>query len=93
MLELGKYSEKLHSDIGSLIVEEDIDILITVGEYTNLINEKALALGFNKDNSYHFTNNNDAINLINKLKQKDDNILIKASMRLNFKEIVDQINN
>ena len=41
--------------------------------------------------SYHFTNNTDAINFINEIKCKDDNILVKASNSLNFKEIVEKI--
>ena len=52
MLELGDYSEELHSNVGNIIVDENIDILITVGEYTNFINEKAESLGMSKDNSY-----------------------------------------
>ncbi len=91
MLELGKYSKELHSKIGELILKENIDILITVGEYTELINKKAIELGFKQNNSYHFDNNKEAIELINKIKEKDDKILIKASQALNFKEIVENI--
>ena len=91
MRELGEYSEKLHTKLGDVVVEENIDILITVGEYTNYINKRAEELGFDKNNSYHFNKNADAIKLINRLKQKDDVILVKASYMLNFKEIVDNI--
>lgn len=90
MKELGNYSKKLHSDIGSLISREEIDILITVGEDTEFINEGAINNGF-VGNSYHFDNNIDAINLINSVKRKDDNILIKASNSLKFNEIVKRI--
>ncbi len=91
MRELGKYSEKLHRDIGNLIVEENIDILITVGDYAKYINEEALKLGFLAENSYHFSNNKDAIKLINEIKKRDDKILVKASNSLNFGEIVANI--
>ena len=33
----------------------------------------------------------DAINFINSIKKTDDNILVKASNSLNFKEIVENI--
>ena len=69
MKELGDYSKELHSNIGKLIYEEDIDILITIGDEANYINERALKLGFNPDNSYHFTNNIEAINFINTIKK------------------------
>ncbi len=91
MKELGDYSIKLHKEIGELIHNQKIDILITVGNDSKYINEKAIELGLNKNNSYHFDNNKDAINLINKMKNRNDNILVKASNSMNFKEIVNNI--
>ena len=91
MLELGKYSQKLHTELGNFVVSENIDILITVGNDTEFINQKALELGFDENNQYHFTNNLDAINLIDSISKKDDVILIKASNGLKFKEIVEHL--
>jgi len=91
MKELGKYSKKYHKLLGNIIIDEKINILITVGEYSNLINKRAEKLGFSKKNSYHFNNNIDAINKINEIKNKNDIILIKASNSMNFKEIVEKI--
>ena len=91
MLELGDYSEELHTNIGDIIVDENIDVLITVGEYTNLINEKAESLGMTKDNSFHYDNNEDAIKKLKEILKKDDTVLIKASYSMNFKEIVDSL--
>ena len=86
MKELGDYSIKLHKDIGKLIYEEKIDVLITVGNDSKYINETSKL----KD-SYHFENNEDAIRLINKIKKHKDNILVKASNSMNFKEIINNI--
>ena len=91
MKELGNYSKELHKKIGLTVKNEDIDILITVGDDAYYINESAEENGFIKSNSYHFNNNQEAINLLNKLIKSKDNILIKASNSLNFKEIVDAI--
>ena len=91
MKELGAYSESLHRKIGKLIYEEEIDILITVGDDALFINKEAESLGFNKDSSYHFDSNNDAINTIKSLLNSEDRILIKASNSLNFNEIVDSL--
>lgn len=88
MKELGDYSIKLHKDIGKLIYEEKIDVLITVGNDSKYINETLINYGFNKSNCYHFENNEDAIRLINKIKKHKDNILVKASNSMNFKEII-----
>ena len=91
MKELGVYSEELHKKIGNVIKTEKIDILITVGDDALFINEGALESGFNKENSYHFESNKDVIEFINTIKKADDNILVKASNSLNFKEIVENI--
>ena len=91
MKELGDYSINLHKDIGKIIYTENIDVLITVGNDSKYINESSIKLGFNKSNSYHFENNEEAIKLINKIKNKKDNILVKASNSMNFKEIIEKI--
>lgn len=91
MRELGNYSEKLHRCLGKLIKDEQIDILITVGDEAEYINDEAIKLGFDADNSYHFSNNKDAINLLNDILKSEDKVLIKASNSLNFKEIVEAI--
>ncbi len=91
MKELGTYTKKLHEEIGCLIVQEKIDILVTVGQEAAYINEGAISRGLCKENSYHFENNEAAINFINKIKKEKDNILVKASNSMNFKEIVQKI--
>lgn len=91
MKELGDYSSKIHLDIGALISKEEIDILVTVGDEAKYINEGAIQNGFSKSNSYHFDSNDDAIKFLNEIKKNDDNILIKASNSLKFKEIVEGI--
>ena len=91
MKELGKHSKKYHKLLGKSIKEAGIDILITVGEYTNLINKEAEKLGLKQENSYHYKNNSDAINKIKEIAKKKDVVLIKASHSMNFKEIVEKI--
>ncbi len=89
--ELGDYGESIHRDIGKLIIKNNIDILITIGELSSFINKEAIKLGFKKENSYNFDNKNQAVLLINRIKEKDDNYLIKASNSMKFKEIVEKI--
>lgn len=91
MKELGNYSIQLHSELGKLIYQEGIDILITVGEYSKYINDVSINMGFNKNNSYHLDNNKSVIDLINKIKEKNDNILLKASNSMKFSEISDKL--
>jgi UDP-N-acetylmuramoyl-tripeptide--D-alanyl-D-alanine ligase len=91
MRELGKYSKELHSKLGHDIVNDKINYLITVGEDSNYINETAIKLGFDPQKSFHYNNNDDAINKINEIKKDGDFILVKASYLLHFNEIVEKI--
>ena len=88
MLELGEYSEKLHEDVGKVVAENKINILITVGKEAKNIAKVAKQKNIE---TYEFMNNNSAIEKIKEMIQKDDSILIKASNSMNFKEIVSAI--
>lgn len=89
--ELGEYSEEIHRKIGSLILKNNVDILITVGENAKWIYEEALRLGFSKDFAYHFMDRQEAIKLICQIKMPKDNYLIKASNSMKFIDIVNGI--
>lgn len=76
--ELGNKSIEIHQSLGDLI--KDIDLLITVGEYT-----KYIKTNIKNDN---FSNNLDAIDYLKKVVRKDDVVLVKASHAMKFDEIV-----
>ena len=88
MLELGQYSEKLHQDVGRAVVENKIDILITVGKEAKNIAKIAQK---NNVTTYEFLDNNCAIKKLKEILKKDDTVLVKASNSMNFKEIVSAI--
>ena len=91
ILELGEYGPEIHQNIGKLINKANTDILITIGPLSNYINEEAVKNDFNKDNSYHFKSNDEAIKCINNIKEENDVILLKASHSMNFLEILNNI--
>ena len=83
MLELGEYSEELHTKIGNVIDENNINILITVGNYSKYIYENS-----NIDKKYKCKDNKEAIEILKNITKNDDIILFKASNSMNFIEIV-----
>ena len=90
VLELGEFSKKMHQKIGGEIIDNNIDILVTVGKEAKIIAKTV------KDKSenieiYSFENNKDASNLINEKLQTNDVILVKASNGMHFEEIVEAI--
>lgn len=91
MLELGEFANKLHEEVGEAVVNNNIDILITVGSLANSISSKAISLGMPKQNIYTLNNNAEAIELLKNIIKPNDTILFKASNGLNFKEIIDEV--
>lgn len=91
MLALGDFSKKLHEDVATEVVKNDIDILITVGKEANHIYKKALELGFDANNAFWFDNNLSAITKIKGILKPNDVVFLKASHGMNFIEIVNNI--
>ena len=85
MLELGNFSEELHEKVGKE-VDENIDILITVGKEAEYIANKSRAKQI-----FKFNSNNEAINRIKNIISKNDTVLLKASNGMHFNEIVNAI--
>lgn len=89
MLELGEYSINLHQKIGTIVKENNINILITVGNESKNIAKQAKSLGMN--NIYCYETTNEAVQLLNKILTKEDVVLIKASNSMHFNKIVEEI--
>ncbi len=87
ILELGNFGEEIHRQIGPLITQNNIDILITIGNLSKFIGEEALNHGFNPTNYYHFSNHKEALNIINNNKE-GSTILIKASNGMHLLDLV-----
>ena len=93
MLELGEYSEEIHRKIGEDVVNNNIDILITVGNLSIYIKDEALKEGFNKYNIYNFEKQEDTYNLLNNLLKEGDLVLVKGSHGINLDKLVEEMMN
>ncbi len=91
MLELGDYANSLHEQIGRFLVQNNIDILVTVGTLARFIAQGAIDELMPKENIYVLDNNQEAIELLKELIKPNDAILIKASNSLKFSEIVEAL--
>ncbi len=98
MLELGNYSKELHQKVGEEVVKNQIDILITVGEEAKQIAKATEENSINEENAKQkvsqikiCNSNQEAIEIINQIKQEKDCILLKASHGMNFGEILEGI--
>ena len=93
MLELGDYSEEIHREIGNDVVNNNIDMLITVGNLASFIKDEALKKGFNSQNVYSFDKQEETYELLSNLLKKDDIVLIKGSHSINLVKVVEKIMN
>lgn len=90
ILELDDYSEEIHKEIGKIFLENNIDLLLTVGSLTKYTHD---VFKEKNKNCFHFNNNEELLKEINTLLKKDDIILIKGSHSMNLIEIVDYLKN
>ena len=91
MLELGEYAVKLHTDIGEVVSDNNVDILITIGNYSKYIADRALELGFIHDNIYGFDREDECYELLEALVTDHDVVLVKGSHGMHLINVVEKI--
>ena len=91
MLELGDYTENLHYQLGDILVENKVDVLVTIGEYSKLIAKRVIELGMDKELVFSFEREEDSYLLLDKLLDKNDIVLIKGSHGIHLIGIVDYL--
>ncbi len=87
MFELGEYAEELHRKVGKEIEKNNIDILITAGEFSRYIDEEAK----NVKEKIHLKDKNEVVKKLKEIQKEGDVILIKASNGMKFYEIVEEL--
>lgn len=81
ILELGKYSKKIHKKIGNILSKIDGEIILVGEEVKYAYNNKFIL----------FENNNQVINLLDKLDLNNKLIYLKGSRRMKLEEIKNYI--
>ena len=90
ILELDNYAKEIHKEIGNSIINNKIDVLITVGENAYYTYSVAYDAGIE---SYHYKDNNEMLKEIDKIIDIGDTILVKGSHGMNLIEIVIHLKN
>ena len=91
MLELGSYTEQGHCEVGQAVVNNGIDILITVGERALGIADCAKKNGMPEDKVFNFPNADAARLFIQERIKQGDLILVKGSQGMRMEKIVKEI--
>lgn len=90
MLELGKYTEEAHKNIGK-IAKDNVDVLVVVGARAKSIKAGALEAGFLEENIYEFATSYEAGEFIKTFIKKGDMVLFKASQGMRMERAVEAI--
>lgn len=88
MLELGKFSERAHDEIGRAATEAGADILLAVGKWAEGIARGARKAGLAASNIHCFETAKRAGQLLKKHLRRNDVILIKGSRGVRLETIV-----
>ena len=91
MLELGEYSKELHTNLGQVVFDNNIDKLITIGDESKYIEEEVIKLGMSKDDCYHFAKEDECYELVLSLLDSNDIVLLKGSHAIHLDRVVDKI--
>ena len=91
ILETGEFALPLHKEIGKIVCENQVDMLICSGENAKYIVESAKENGFDEKNIYYFEDKGEIVELLKQMIQAEDVILFKASNGMRFFDIAEKI--
>lgn len=89
VLELGDYSKDIHREIGKVLLDSNLDFVVTIGNDTIYSDEYLKEKGFN--NVKHFKKESDSYEYLDSLLGKGDIVLIKGSHGINLKNVVNYL--
>ncbi len=91
MKELGAYAAEGHREVGKLIAELKIDVLITVGELARGIAHGARGAGMSDDHIFEFMDRAEAGKFLQDRMGEGDVILVKGSQSARMEKIVKEV--
>jgi UDP-N-acetylmuramoyl-tripeptide--D-alanyl-D-alanine ligase len=91
MLELGRYSQTAHEEVGRHIASLPIDLLVTVGEQARDIARAALSAGFPQNSVFTYSRSNEAGLFVQKKMSQGDVVLIKGSQGSRMEKITKEV--
>ena len=88
ILELDEYAEEIHREVGKSVIDNKIDVLITVGEQSK---ETYSIVYDNGNEAYHYDSNEEMLKDIDRIIDIGDTILVKGSHGMNLIEVVEHL--
>ena len=90
MLELGKFSRKLHQDLGKDLARSGVKKIIAVGEFASEIAGAAVKEGMSPKKIFTAENAEDAIGLAKKVISAGETVLLKGSRGIHLETVYEK---
>ncbi|MBI5048983.1 MAG: UDP-N-acetylmuramoyl-tripeptide--D-alanyl-D-alanine ligase [Deltaproteobacteria bacterium] len=91
MLELGDIAKASHKDIGRLVNGMAIDMLFTIGDFSNDFMSGARDAGMAASRIYKAADKNSLVEILSSIIKQGDNILVKGSRGMKMEEVVEKL--
>lgn len=91
MLEMGEWAEEAHTLVGRYVVENKVEMLVTVGKNSIKIAEGAINAGMERENVYSFESNDEVSEFLDKLVLNGDIVLVKGSRGMKLETVVEHL--
>jgi len=88
MLELGEKSAVLHKEIGNIVFDCGVDILITLGKLSKWIARGAKEKGLRNSSVKDFQDKKKAMEFLNEILKDGDLVLVKGSRKMKLEDLV-----
>ncbi len=88
ILELDNFADEIHRKVGKSVINNKIDVLITIGNNARETYNVCYDSGME---AYHYDNNEALLNEIDRIIDIGDTILVKGSHGMNLIEVVDHL--
>lgn len=92
ILELGEFSESIHRSLAKEVIDNNVDILVLVGNDIKYLLEEITNLEY-KGDIYMYQKSEDTFELLDEILEKDDVVLLKASNSINLTKVVNYLMN
>lgn len=86
VLELGSFSKSLHEEIGKVLLNSNLDYIVTIGNETNYTDKYLIDNNYN--NLKHFNNEKESYEYVEHLLNNGDLVLFKGSHGMHLSNII-----
>ena len=89
MLELGRSAKAFHENIGKLIAASNIDMLITLGQFSRFLARNASRFGMPAKCVFQADSHRNATSVLKRISKPGDVVLIKGSRNMRMEKIIE----